>query len=89
MNDEDLIYNLRELNTRQTNLILNLQDKEKIYIKKINELENKVSKIKNIIDNLIIIENRDYIGMEKYRPIKNTTKDDCYKALFQIKRIVN
>ena len=52
----------------------------------INKLNNVIDKIKDITRWLIIIPSRDKEG--DYRPIKNTTAQECYKALAEIKEIM-
>ena len=47
------------------------------------ELAINALKAVNLLDDLLVIE-RDGI----YRPIKNTTKEECYKAIYEISKIM-
>lgn len=76
--DEDIIA--------KNNKICDLEFKVEKQDTEINKLNNVIDKIKDITRWLIIIPSRDKEG--DYRPIKNTTAQECYKALAEIKEIL-
>jgi hypothetical protein len=53
---------------------------------KLEETEVKLQQIEEWAESVLIIKNQD--GFVKYRPIKNTSKDNVYKAMFKIQTIL-
>jgi len=51
---------------------------------------NDEEKIKEILDNICITRGINLRGKRKYHysPVKNTSKQDCYKALYEINQII-
>ena len=49
----------------------------------------KLKQIKTIMSDLLLVESKYSDGTNIIRPIKNTTKTECYKALFEIQELLN
>ena len=49
-----------------------------------------ITEIQKIMKHLLIVPNWQSTKTEscRYKPVKNTTKDDCYEALWQIQEIL-
>lgn len=45
-------------------------------------------KIKEILNNIQITRGVNLRGKRHYSPVKNTSKQDCYKALYEINQII-
>ncbi len=45
-----------------------------------------LNRIEEELQHILIIENVNIQG--KYRPIKNTTKNQCYEAIYNIQKIL-
>ena len=57
---------------------------EEYEIKQIKQL----MKIREILSGMAIISDIDKNNKDCYRPVKNTSRQDCYKALYEINEIV-
>lgn len=58
---------------------------------KIKDLQSKIDKANEILDTLCIVKPYESVNGEfhkYYRPIKNTTKQETYKALYELKDIL-
>ena len=81
--------NYHMLSDEQVEALEQLIKANKVLCEMVDERDDTLSKISEKLRWLIVIRNQDYIGIkEKYRPIKNTTRDECYEAIVKIKEML-
>lgn len=83
--------NYHMLSDEQVAAIEKLYKSYKVLCEMVDERDDTLNKIAEKLRWIYVIRNQDYIGIdgkEKYRPIKNTTRDECYEAIVKIKEIL-
>ena len=57
---------------------------EQLLLEKI-KLEQKINEANEILQTILVVSN----GENNYRPVKNTTKQDVYKAICELYRVLD
>ena len=52
------------------------------------ENEEKMQQIQEILQQVVVVKKMSERSNVYYKPIKNTSKQDCYKALYEINKII-
>ena len=51
-------------------------------------MEDKIKQIQEILQQVVVVKKISERSNDYYKPIKNTSKQDCYKALYEINKII-